>query len=346
MNKAAGRMIAGGLLLLLAGCADTGYYLHSVQGQFSIMQKARDIDDVLADNNTSPKLRRQLQLVEELREFAFTELALPRSGSYTEYADLGRPYVLKNLFATDEFSIHLQRWCYPLVGCAGYRGFFDEQRLARFSDKLHQQGKDVYVANVSAYSTLGWFDDPVLNTFVYWPDFRLAGLIFHELAHQRLYVDNDTSFNESFASAVQQAGVERWLAQRGELNRLQMYRQYLKNRAAVIDLIERARQRLDRLYREDSSNAIKRLRKQQIFDELKQQYRQLAAGFTVKDGFARWFGGKLNNARLASVSTYHSKVKQFRSLLEAQDGDFERFYRAAEDLARSTHSQDASAPES
>ena len=324
---------AGVLLLLLAGCADLGYYLHSAQGQFEIMRQTRAIDDVLADEQTPPRLRRQLQLVLQIRQFAFDRLALPRSDSYSEYADLGRPYVLKNLFATEEFSTSLQRWCYPLVGCAGYRGYFDEDRLQRFRAGLLAQGKDVYVGHVSAYSTLGWFDDPVLNTFVNWPDYRLAGLIFHELAHQRLYIDDDTRFNESFATAVQQAGVEQWLARAGDSRRLQRYRQYLRNRAQVIELIEQTRSQLAELYAQDLPDAEKRQRKQQQMQDLRAQYRRLLASFEIKDGFGRWFEGDLNNARLASVSTYHAQVEVFRRLLECRQGDFAQFYRELEKVA-------------
>ena len=319
--------------LLLTGCADLGYYLHSAKGQFSIMRQTRDIDEVLTDGNTTAQLRRQLQLVLQIRQFAFDELELPRSDSYSEYADLGRPYVLKNLFATDEFSIKLQRWCYPLVGCAGYRGYFDAQRLAQFKSTLLQQGKDVYVGNVSAYSTLGWFDDPVLNTFVNWPDYRLAGLIFHELAHQRLYIDDDTRFNESFAVAVQQAGVEKWLAQRAEHDHLQRYRQYQANRAQVVDLIEQARHQLDALYQQPLPAEQKRGQKQQLLQALRDRYQQKAQEFTVRDGFSRWFNGDLNNAKLASVSTYHAQVAGFRHLLDCEQGDLGQFYRAVEKLA-------------
>jgi len=320
------------LLLLLSGCADLGYYWHSAKGQLSIMHRARAIDDVLQDPHTTPALKRQLRKVQVFRRFAVTQLALPKSGSYTEYADLERPYVLKNLFASDEFSIQLQRWCYPLVGCAGYRGYFDEQMLADFTAQLAHQHKDVYVANVSAYSTLGWFDDPVLNTFINWPDYRLAGLIFHELAHQRLYIDGDTRFNESFAVAVQQAGVEKWLQAQGDTIRLQRYRQLLRNRARVVGLIEQMRQRLGRLYRSDMSAALKRVRKQQLLQQLRQQYQQMSDTFDVKDGFARWFQSDLNNAKLASVSTYHAEVGAFRRLLHEQGGDFDAFYRRVEAL--------------
>jgi predicted aminopeptidase len=320
------------ILLLLSGCADLGYYLYSAQGQLSIMRQTRDIDDILADETTPPRLRQQLQRVQQIRRFAFNQLALPQSGSYTEYADLGRPYVLKNLFATEEFSTQLQRWCYPLVGCAGYRGYFDEARLRRFKAELLRAGKDVYVGHVSAYSTLGWFDDPVLNTFVNWPDYRLAGLIFHELAHQRLYIDDDTRFNESFATALQQAGVEQWLAQQGDSRRLQRYRQYLRNQAQVIDLIELAREQLAQLYTIDLEPAEKRRRKRQRLQALREDYQQLASSFDIKDGFGRWFKGELNNARLASVSTYHAQVAVFRQLLDCRPGDFDLFYRRLEKM--------------
>ncbi len=330
--KKTGLILLPGLVLAvsLSGCADLGYYLHSARGQWSIMQQTRDIDEVIADPSSDPRLREKLQQVQQIRRFAFEQLALPRSDSYREYADLGRPYVLKNLFAADEFSIQLQRWCYPLVGCAGYRGFFDLDRLQEFESDLQAQGKDFYIANVSAYSTLGWFDDPVLNTFIFWPDYRLAGLIFHELAHQRLYIDDDTRFNESFASAVQQAGVERWLKTQGEMERLARYRHYLNNRAQVIALIEQAREDLSRLYQQALAPAVKRQRKQQRLTRLREQYQEMTAGFTGPDGFARWFSGPLNNAKLASVSTYYAQVQQFRQVLECLNGDFDAFYRQVE----------------
>ncbi len=326
-------------LLLLAGCADSGYYWHSARGQFSIMLRARNIADLLQDASTSPALSRQLRKVQEFRQFAFDRLALPESGSYTKYADLGRPYVLKNLFASDEFSIQLQHWCYPLVGCAGYRGYFDTQMLNQFRAGLRQQHKDVYVTNVSAYSTLGWFDDPVLNTFVNWPDYQLAGLIFHELAHQRLYIDGDTQFNESFAVAVQQAGVEKWLQTQGKTVKLQRYRQLLRNRARVVALIEQTRRQLDALYRSDITAPLMRVRKQQILSQLRQRYQRLSAGFAINDGFSHWFETGLNNAKLASVSTYHAKVGAFRRLLKRHHGDFAAFYRAVAVIAAMPEAQ-------
>jgi len=315
------------------GCADLSYYLHSVKGQLSIVQKTVAIEELLTDETTDPKLVQQLQLVERLREFAFQQLALPESGSYSRYADVGRNHVLKNLYAADEFSVTLQQWCYPIVGCAGYRGYFDDDMLEAFKAELVKQSKDIYVSNIPAYSTLGWFDDPVLNTFVYWPEYRLAGLIFHELAHQRLYIDGDSSFNESFAMAVQLSGTEKWLQQNGQLLELQQYRQRFINRLLVTELIEQTREELRLLYQTDLDQDQMRIQKQQIIARMKRDYELLAAQFSVPDGFKYWFQGELNNARLASVSTYYSGVGAFRQLLSNLNEDYAEFYRQVEKTA-------------
>jgi len=326
------------LILVIAGflgtgCADLGYYLHSVKGQLSVMQESRDIDEVVEQESIDPKLKQRLQLVARIREFAFKELDLPESASYTRYADVGRNYVLKNLYATEEFSISLQRWCYPIAGCAGYRGYFDEDMLEAYKSVLLSQRKDVYVGNVPAYSTLGWFDDPVLNTFIFWPEERLAGLIFHELAHQRLYMDGDSQFNESFAMAVQQSGTEKWLKHTAQYETLEQYRQRLVNRERVVNLIEQARAQLNELYDSSLDEQLKRLQKRQVLQQLKQDYRKLSASFTVQDGFSHWFQGELNNAKLASVSTYYSDVSYFRQLLTRLDEDYSRFYEQLEKTA-------------
>lgn len=327
-------LLVGLCLPLLGACADMGYYLHSVKGHFSIIQQKRDIDDILRDEHVDSKLSQRLQLVQGIRRFAFDELMLPESDSYSEYADLKRNYVLKNLFAAEEFSIRAKQWCYPIVGCAGYRGFFDLERLDEFVSDLQQQNYDVYVASVAAYSTLGWFDDPVLNTFINWPDYRLAGLIFHELAHQQLYVDGDSRFNESFATAVQQAGVEKWLLSQGLDLQLQLYRQHILNRRAVFDLIKQTRNELDQLYQRDINDDEKRRLKAQALERLKARYQALAKTHQVKDGFQRWFDGELNNARLVSVSTYNDWVPVFSAILVQQQGDFRAFYNEVERISK------------
>lgn len=321
------------LMPLITACADLSYYMHSINGHYAIVDKTRPIKTLLADESTPSELKLGLLRVNKIRRFAFNELKLPESDSYSVYADLERDYVLKNLFAAGEFSVAAHRWCYPVVGCAGYRGYFDNQRLEDYSAQLSAQGFDIYVANVSAYSTLGWFDDPVLNTFINWPEYRLAGLIFHELAHQQLYVKGDTAFNESFATAVQQVGVEKWLQASGQDKLLQKYQQHLVNRQKVFDLIQQARESLKRLYATTKGETQKRQEKQEILHKLKQDYASMSQGFVVKDGFKLWFQKDLNNAQLASVATYNSLVPLFKKLLQQYEGNFESFYQQVKGIA-------------
>jgi predicted aminopeptidase len=311
----------------LGACADMGYYLHTIKGHISIMQEKQDIDEILQDETIPERLKQRLRLVQDIRSFAFAELKLPASDSFTEYADLKRSYVLQNLFAAPEFSIQAKQWCYPVVGCAGYRGFFDQQRQDEFVSELREQHYDVYVAKVSAYSTLGWFDDPVLNTFVKWPDGFLAGLIFHELAHQQLYVDGDSRFNESFATAVQHAGVEKWLQQQGLKQPLERYRQRRVNRQKVFDLIKQARIDLQQLYQRDMTDEEKRQLKLEYLQDLKRRYLEFSESIQHNDGFQRWFEGELNNAKLVSISTYNDWVPVFEAILAQQQGDFAAFYK-------------------
>jgi len=319
--------------LSLFGCAELSYYLHSAKGQFEIMSKTRDIDDVLADKSISPKLSKQLFLIKKIRQFALQKLLLPESESYTEYADLERKYVLKNLFAAKEFSTQPHRWCYPFVGCTSYRGYFEQSRLDQYVKQLKQQNYDIYVGFVPAYSTLGWFDDPVLNTFVYWPEQRLAGLIFHELTHQLIYIDDDSAFNESLAVAVQQSGVELWLTENNQSGILKRYRQRLKNRQQVIQLIIQGREKLRELYEKDLPDDEKRLNKKRILNRLKQAYDNLAGSFEVSDGFKRWFSSELNNAKLLSISTYHKNAAAFKNMLKHHRLNYALFYQHVRLLA-------------
>lgn len=317
----------------LTGCADLSYYLHSINGHLSIINKARDIEDILADENTDPDLAERLRLVGRIRHFAVNQLQLPESDSYSIYADLNRSYALKNLFAAKEFSIEAHHWCYPIVGCAGYRGFFDDARLQRFESSLKQQGFDVYIARVSAYSTLGWFDDPVLNTFINWPEYRLAGMIFHELTHQQLYIEGDTTFNESFAVAVQQAGVKKWLKANGKSMQADRYQQLLDNRQQVIELIKLSREELKKLYQQDLSGPDKRKAKTVMIEKLVHGYIELSEQFAIADGFKRWFEEPINNAKLVSISTYYSQVPAFQHLLHSHEQNFQSFFQHVKAIA-------------
>ena len=320
------RLLVSIMLLSLSGCADIGYYWHSASGHMALMNARVDIQTLLEDPATDDELRARLELVLKIREFARERLALPVGGSYRDYVELDRPWVSRNLFAAPEFSTQLHQWCYPVIGCASYRGYFDEARLQKYARQMQDDGLEIYLGQVPAYSTLGWFDDPVLSSFVYWPDYRLAGLLFHELTHQQLYIDDDTTFNESFASAVQQVGTELWLASRGQTEQLEGFRRWLDYRAEVIALIESTRDQLGELYALELDAPSMRLRKAERFDAARAEHARIAEKFEISGGFTRWFAGELNNARIGSVSTYNSRLPAFLAMIDVHRKDFTAFF--------------------
>ncbi len=321
-------MLLGGCLALgLTGCAELAYYRQSALGQMDIVSRRQAIDDLLADDSRNTELRARLTRVGEIRGFARRVLALPAAGSFTYYADLGRDYALMALYAAPEFSVELKTWCYPVAGCVAYRGYFDRAMLAREAGRLRAAGYDVFVAPVPAYSTLGWFDDPLLNTVIDWPDAQLAGLIFHELAHARVYVPGDTAFNESFATAVEQAGVELWLAHRGDDAGLAVYRRARQRQAGLAQLAQRSRARLQRLYASDLPPAAMRAAKRRILEDSRHALQALWGGQRVPETDRQ---ALTNNAGLGSLAVYHGYVEAFRAMLERLHGDWPAFYAQAE----------------
>ncbi|MEN9316581.1 MAG: hypothetical protein RIS35_2974 [Pseudomonadota bacterium] len=334
----ASRTVIFGALLALAGCAawepDVGYYWQSASGHLALLARARPIDDLVADPSIEPRLKSRLLLAREIRAFAATELALPDNGSYTRYVDVGAPSVVWNVFATAELSLELRRWCFPVAGCVAYRGYFDRQAAERAAESLRAEGLEAFVAGIPAYSTLGWFDDPVLSTFLHAPDGDLARMIFHELAHQLVYLRGDTTFNESFATAVEQEGLRRWLALRGDPALERAVNESAARRRQFVALLLRHRAVLEAVYREGGSVETMRSRKAQTFESLRQEYAELKTAWGGYTGFDRWFGPGLTNAHLASVSAYHTLVPAFERRLAAQDGDLTRFYADVRALAR------------
>ncbi|HEC18468.1 MAG TPA: aminopeptidase [Gammaproteobacteria bacterium] len=312
----------------LSGCVSLSYYGQSIAGQWELWQKRQPIDDLLASAETPAPLRKKLQMVLAMRDFASTELALPDNDSYRSYADLQRPYVVWNVFAAPRFGMDLKRWCFPFAGCVGYRGYFARQDARAFARRLAAQGLETYVGGVAAYSTLGWFDDPLLNTVLKRSPVRVAGLIFHELAHQQLYVEGDTAFNEGFATTVQLEGVRRWLAKHGDERQRHDYVQFQQRQKAFVDLVTDTRDRLRALYARPLSAAEKRLRKQALQAALREQYQRLKQQWGGYDGYDAWFAGPLNNAQLAALTTYRDQVPAFQRLLAEQGGDLAAFYRA------------------
>ncbi len=324
---------------LLGGCSHLGYYWQAAQGQRELLAKARPIEDVVADPATDPRLKLRLEKAREMRSFASRELGLPENRSYTAYADLKRAAVVWNVFATPELSLRLKEWCFPVAGCVTYKGYFNEAAARKEAEALREAGWDVHVGLVPAYSTLGWFDDPLLSTFIWYPEAELARLIFHELAHQLLYVKGDTTFNESFASAVEEFGVERWLARHPDPKLRSDYEVFSARKRDFQALLAQYRARLEAAYA-SGSEADKRARKAQVFADLQADYQRMKSerwgGFA---GYDRWFGQALGNAHLASVGSYTQWLPAFRALLKREGNDLPRFYAAVQQLARLDQAQ-------
>jgi len=323
----------GVISALMGGCAQLGYYAQAAQGQLTVMSEARPIDDWLADVEVSDKLKGRLNKLKEIRAFAVAELGLPNNGSYTTYADINRPYVLWNVVATPELSMKLKQWCFPIAGCVNYRGYYSRQDAQDYAERLRNQNYDVQVGGVPAYSTLGWFNDPALSTFIHYPEGELARLIFHELAHQVAYAPGDSQFNESFATAVEEVGVVRWIERNGDEKMRLSYREHAGRKKDFLALLMTYKKKLEANYERAASDDEKRHAKAEIFQALLHDYQALKTGWGGYAGYDRWFAEPLSNAHLAAVATYHDYVPAFRVLL-GREKELARFYEAVRVLAR------------
>jgi predicted aminopeptidase len=330
------RGIALALALPLAACSATEFYWQGVAGQVDLLSRARPIPEVIRETPDAA-LKAKLMRVQEMRAFASRELALPDNRSYTRYADLGRAYVVWNVFASPEFALEARQWCFPVAGCVTYRGYFAEADARAEAARLAAEGFDVHVSGVPAYSTLGWFDDPVLSTFIRYRDAEVARLVFHELAHQIVYVKDDTSFNESFAVAVEEEGLARWqAAQAGRADAAQFAADVARMRRLRTDfrtLIRETRGRLAALYASEVPDDEKRARKAAIFEDMRKEHERLKAGWDGAAAFDRWFAGGANNAGILSAGLYTDRVPQFAALLAGEGGDLPRFYERVKALA-------------
>ncbi len=327
-------MILTATLLSLAGCTTAGYYAQSIGGHFDLMAKRQAVDTLVEDEATPASLKRKLERAEAIREFAIEELALPDSGSYRSYVDVGRPYVTWNVVATPALSLKPRTWCFPVIGCVAYRGYFEEADARAYGDTLVAEDMDVAVVGARAYSTLGWFDDPILNTILFDAEYRFAGTLFHELAHERLFVAGDSAFNESYAVAVEREGVRRWLAQTAGVGMQQAYDQERARREQFLALVLETRVKLEALYDSSVDEAEKTREKARHFDALREGYAKLKATWGGYAGYDAWFAQNLNNAKLALLATYNVHVPAFERLLEKSHGDMRRFHEAVEALSK------------
>jgi predicted aminopeptidase len=319
--------------LNLSACS-TGYLLQAARGQWQLLRQRQPIERVIEDARTEEAVKARLRIVREARDFASAELALPDNPSYRSYAALGRPYVVWNVIAAPEFSVEPKRWCFPITGCIAYRGYFRERNARRYAETLRGQGFDVAVAGVAAYSTLGRFADPVLDTMMRYGELELVGTMFHELAHQLVYVKNDSEFNEAFAMTVEQEGVARWLAAHDRSSELNGYRERREQQRGVVSRFAAGRRRLDALYRESLAPGPRRARKQQLLGEIGDDVRGYERGLGIRSGYDAWLDEGLNNAHLASVATYFDCVPGFQRLLATQRGELTRFYAEVRALGR------------
>lgn len=316
--------------LVLSGC---GYYLQAVNGHLELSRKAQPVARLLADPATPPALRERLELAERALAFAHQELLLPDNGSYRRYADLGRPHVVWNVVAAPEFQLVPVEWCFPVAGCLPYRGYFREQAARDFAARLAADGNHVHVGGVSAYSTLGRFADPLLNTMLAWPAADFVALLFHELAHQLVYVRDDAGFNEGFATFVEREGLRRFLLREGRGAELCQREESLVRRQTVLGLLLALRAELEVLYAERVPDGDKRQRRAELIERTRARHAALAAGWDSGPHYSHLLPPDLNNALLLAIATYEDQVPAFAALLEQQDGDLAAFYAAVRGLA-------------
>jgi predicted aminopeptidase len=308
-------------LALLAGCESLSYYGQAIGGHFKLLSAARPIDSWLADPATSSELKERLESARRIREYATRELHLPDNASYTAYADLGRRFAVYNVFAAPKFSVEPKAECFPITGCVAYRGFFSEKDALRHAEKLRAEGYDVYVGGILAYSTLGWFDDPLLSTFIRYPESQVARLVFHELAHQVVYAKNDTTFNESFAVVVEEEGVRRWLESEGRAAELAAFQAAQARKRELAARIKETRERLKHIY-------AMQLSPEAMLEQKKGEFDRLHAAFP---GIVP---AEPNNAFLVSIALYNELVPAFERVL-AESGHLDAFYDRARKLAAS-----------
>jgi predicted aminopeptidase len=315
------------VLLQVEGC----YYMQAIRGHTDLMSRRRPVPEVIEDASVPGDIRERLLLVAEARDFAVSQLLLPDNDSYRTYADLERDFVVWNVFAAPEFSLTPKTWCFPVAGCVAYRGYFSESAARKLGDRLQADGYDIAIGGVSAYSTLGRFADPVLNTMMRWPDLELVSTLFHELAHQKLYIKGDSAFNESFASAVAEIGLARWLDATNATAELAAYRARRNLREQVLVEVSRTRERLEALYRSALDDDAMRAGKREILDALSARAGQILTQAGSNGG--NWLAAPLNNARLVSLNLYEGRVDAFRVLYADCGESISCFYAQAESLA-------------
>lgn len=318
-------------VLGLQGCTSVSYLAQSVSGHLEIISALQPVKKLAADPLQPPAFREQMLRAIEIRQFATETLALPDNGSYLSYVNTHRDYVTWAVFATPEFGLEPYIWCFPLFGCVPYRGYFSRAAAQEFAAGLSNQGMDVHVGGVTAYSTLGWFRDPLVNTMLRYGETYIAALVFHELSHQRVYVPDDSAFNEAFAVTVENSGVVRWLEHRGDSAALRDYEIERKREGDFLSLVSDTREELMAIYEGPGTGEQKRAAKAAAIETLRARYRKVRDGrWSGYRGYDGWFEEPINNAKLAATAIYNDLVPAFTRLLDTCSGNYEAFYRSVE----------------
>ena len=321
------------LAIVLVSCETVGYYSQAARGQLTIVFAREDIQHLLERPDLSQELAGKFARVMDIREFAESELGLPVGGNYSSYVDVEREHVVWNVFAAPEFSVDPVNWCYPIAGCVAYRGYFSQQSALSYAAKLEEDGFDVYTGGVDAYSTLGWFEDSLLSTVLNRADYQLAGLIFHELAHQLVYLPGDTTFNESFATAVEREGVRRWLTKSNKDSNIDAASLDYDRQQQFVDLVTDYRDRFESLYQLDLNASSMRSQKLELQQMLREEYATLKQQWQGYEGYDGWFSRSLNNAQLSTVASYNDLLPFFVAVFEQSNQDFSAFYAEVSRLA-------------
>ena len=328
------------LVTMLNGCSTIGYYSQAVSGHLSLMMAGEPVEKILANNETPLELRGKLSLTQQARHFAAQRLALPVGDAFSDYVELNRPWVVVNLVAVPEFSLEPHRWCYPVLGCQAYRGYFNLEDARAEEAQFQDRGFDTFIGGVTAYSTLGWFDDPLHTAFTRLAADRMVALMFHELAHRVVYIADDTAFNESFATAVELEGLRLWLSEQGNPDQFRHALDRLARRNQTLALVEDFSARLEALYAEQDRLPDDQLRnrKKAIFEDLALAYQELSADWPEPGPFGP-APVSLNNANVALFRQYNQHVPAFRQMLRNADYDFASFYEAVETLSEQPEPQ-------
>lgn len=316
--------------LTVSACSSFGYYMDLMAGHSELLEQQKPISEILVDKETNLKLRELLETSQDIRNFASNSLDLPENDSYRMYADLKRRYAVWNVIAAKEFSVEPKKWCFLFVGCLSYRGYFSKEDAVAYASELKSEGYDVYVAGASAYSTLGWFDDPLLNTMMYKSEARRAGVIFHELAHQVVYIEGDSAFNEAFATTVEEEGIQRWMAKKGQNEQYEAYLLDKKRNSEINKLLQETRDQLKDLYKTNISRKEKRSEKRRLFSLMQNNYSELKKSWGDYNAYDKWMNQELNNAHLLLIATYHDLVPTFKTMLKKENFNLKIFYNVVE----------------